>query len=125
METIEIKESMKILIVDDSETSILLHEIFIRKMLPDAEQFIAINGEAGLNIFKENQDISIVISDYEMPKMNGVEMLSEIQKINPNIISLCVSSKNMDKTDNTFDVCLVKPVSKETLRTNLVNLILK
>lgn len=116
---------MKILIVDDSDTSILLHEICVRKVLPEAIQFIAINGEAGLNIFKENQDINIVISDYEMPKMNGIEMISEIRKLKSNIIGICISSKNMDTIPNEFDVCLIKPVIKEDLRKNLVELLLK
>jgi len=47
--------------------------------------FIATNGEEGLDIFKENQDINLVLTDITMPKMTGMEMASKIKELNPNV----------------------------------------
>ena len=44
----------------------------------------AINGKEGLEVFKESQDISFVITDIKMPKMDGLDMAKEIKKISPN-----------------------------------------
>jgi YesN/AraC family two-component response regulator len=49
------------------------------------EIFVASNGAEGLEIFKEHKDdIDLVITDIQMPKLNGIEMIKEIKKIVPN-----------------------------------------
>jgi YesN/AraC family two-component response regulator len=48
------------------------------------EIFVAKNGAEGLEIFKEHKDdIDLVITDIQMPKLNGIEMIKEIKKIVP------------------------------------------
>lgn len=42
----------------------------------------AANGEEGLDVYRKNQGIDLVITDILMPRMNGVEMSLEILKIN-------------------------------------------
>jgi DNA-binding NtrC family response regulator len=47
---------------------------------------IASNGLEGLNIFKDKvNQFDFVISDIEMPEMNGLTMLEEIKKIEPKV----------------------------------------
>ncbi len=43
--------------------------------------FIASNGEEGLEAYKNNQ-IDLIITDIQMPKMNGLEMSYAIREIN-------------------------------------------
>ncbi|MCU7940764.1 MAG: response regulator [gamma proteobacterium symbiont of Bathyaustriella thionipta] len=43
---------------------------------------IAENGEQGLALYKTNQ-YDIIITDIEMPKLNGIEMSKAIKTINP------------------------------------------
>lgn len=124
METSE-KNPIKILIVDDSTTSLLLNEICARKFFPKDILLLAVNGEAGLDIFKENLDIKIVISDYEMPKMDGIEMIHEIKLLNPEVRALCITSKNMETLKHEFDVCMVKPITKEEFRVKMFDLLMK
>ncbi|MEA2050502.1 MAG: response regulator [Campylobacterota bacterium] len=43
----------------------------------------AVNGKDGLELFKSCEDIDFVITDIKMPKMDGLEMSSEIKKLSP------------------------------------------
>jgi len=69
----------KILTVDDSLTI----RMVIRKTLEAAgfEVLQAMNGKEGLKVASENE-LALIISDYNMPEMNGLEFLTEI-KNNP------------------------------------------
>jgi two-component system, cell cycle sensor histidine kinase and response regulator CckA len=58
---------------------------------------MASDGFEGIEIFKaKNDEISLVILDLVMPKMNGWEILSEMRKIKPAIPSLFVTGYGLD-----------------------------
>ncbi|NVN98622.1 MAG: response regulator [Geobacteraceae bacterium] len=82
-------DTIKLLCVDD-ERNVLraLERIF---MDDDYEILTAASGEDGLSIFAENPDISVVISDYRMPGMNGVEFLSQVCEKYPNTVRIVLS----------------------------------
>ena len=46
---------------------------------------LASNGEEGLALFKNNK-IDIILTDITMPKMNGLDMITQIRKGNNGII---------------------------------------
>jgi len=48
------------------------------------------NGEDALNILK-NKDVHVVVVDLKMPKMDGLSLLKEIERSDPNIIRLVLS----------------------------------
>ena len=54
---------------------------------------IAINGEDGLEKFKSNK-IDLIITDINMPKMNGLEMLKEIKSLSSDMVALVFSAYN-------------------------------
>ncbi len=61
--------------------------------------FTAENGEEGLSLFKEHQnEIDLIISDINMPKMNGLDMCERIKKLNNDIPIVITSAHN----DNSF-----------------------
>lgn len=70
--------NIKILIVDDSMTFFMhLKHILI------LHQFIVIeakNGKEALVKLEENSDIAMVLTDYEMPEMNGLKLIYQIRK---------------------------------------------
>jgi len=83
-------EQVKILCVDD-ERNVLraLQRVF---MDSDYEILTAESGEKGLEILKENQgSIPLIISDYRMPGMNGVDFLKEAYRICPDTIRIVLS----------------------------------
>ena len=69
---------MKILIVDD-EQYVREH---LRELFCDYETVTAINGKHGLEIYSRERDFDLVISDYCMPGMSGVEFLDRVHSLN-------------------------------------------
>ena len=71
---------------------------FLRRILEKAGYKVieAGDGEQALARFKEHDDISLVLSDVVMPKMNGKEILEEIRKIRPGIKVIFISGYTAD-----------------------------
>lgn len=66
----------RILFVDD-ERNVLrsLERLFLEE---EYEIFTAVSGEEGLQTIEQSGPFQLIISDYRMPTMNGVEFLSEV-----------------------------------------------
>jgi YesN/AraC family two-component response regulator len=124
-------KKLNILFVEDdklvNETLSFIFKKYVKNI------FSAYNGEEGLKIFKNNH-IDIVISDIQMPKMNGIEMAKEIRKINENIPIIFTTAFEESKylkesIELGVDAYILKPIDKEQLLKKLNkiadNLVLK
>jgi two-component system, NtrC family, sensor kinase len=82
-------EPVRILCVDD-EVPILkaIKRIF---MDSDYEILTASSAGEGLDLLKDNQPIQVVVSDYRMPGMNGVEFLQEVCRKFPDTVRIVLS----------------------------------
>jgi two-component system, cell cycle response regulator len=89
----EILKNISILYVEDENdvrefTSKLLTSL-LRKV------YTAKDGQEGLDIYKENHtDIDLIISDINMPRMNGLTMCEKIKEINKDIPLVITSAHN-------------------------------
>ena len=83
------KDQIRILCVDD-ERNVLraLERIFLDY---DYEILIASSGEEGLELLRGAEQVQVVISDYRMPGLNGVEFLKEVCKSHPETIRIVLS----------------------------------
>jgi DNA-binding NtrC family response regulator len=68
-----------------------------------------------LQHFKVNQsNYRIIISDYRMPAMNGIELLSRIKEINPSVVRVLMSAFEIEdkifEQFNCVDKFLQKPI---------------
>lgn len=72
----------KILLIDDDPVVRSLISGILRKR--GYEVFLAKNGDEGLNIVKESQP-DLVITDYQMPGISGMEVLNQINAFNPKL----------------------------------------
>lgn len=85
------------------------------------KQYVAQNGEEGLELFKKNEaEIDLIITDVNMPIMNGLEMIREIKKINPNIpIIVATAFSNteylLEAIDIGVDKYVLKPIDMKKL----------
>lgn len=73
----------KILIVDDERLNLVLLKQVIKKFDNENIEEVdeALNGQIGLEKFiKENHDL--IITDMQMPVMDGVKFMEEVRKIN-------------------------------------------
>ncbi|MCC3861226.1 diguanylate cyclase [Pseudemcibacter aquimaris] len=76
-----INQDIKVLIVDDTKIGrILLSEMCRRYQLNVIE---ACDGEDALQKLKENPDIKMILTDYNMPKMDGFELTKNIREEHP------------------------------------------
>ena len=88
-------EGLKLLYVEDNDETREATLCFLENLFDDI--LIAKDGLDGLNKFKENQDIDIIISDINMPKIDGLKMAKEILEINQDIPILIFSAHNDSK----------------------------
>ncbi len=91
------------LVVDDSS-------LYREKFKDDLEKLnlnviVAKDGEEALDIFNTSQhDISLVITDYNMPKMDGIELVKELRKNNKSdkLSIIVISTDTENKTLTKF-----------------------
>ncbi|MFO7844978.1 MAG: SpoIIE family protein phosphatase [Balneolaceae bacterium] len=75
--------NQKILVVDDEpDLQMLMLQKFRSKVKNKEYQFLfAENGQEALDTLSDHPDLSLVLSDINMPKMDGLTLLSEIQRL--------------------------------------------
>ena len=71
---------MKILVVDDSKTIRSQVEKVIRDSLQEYEIFQAENGLEALDVLQSNPGINIILSDINMPEMDGMALAQSVRK---------------------------------------------
>lgn len=118
----------KVLIVDDS----MLFRKSMQKMVKNLffQVYAVAHGEEALGILKENPDIRIVLTDYAMPVMDGLELTREIRKVHPkNELSILAISSSKDEDISAMFLksgatdFIKKPFSKEEFSCRLNNAI--
>ncbi len=112
----------KILVADDeTDLEMLIKQKFRQKIREQQYEFIfAMNGNEALEKIKQHPDVDIVLSDINMPEMDGLTLLSRLGESSPLIKSVIVSAYgNMDNirtamNRGAFDF-ITKPVNFEDL----------
>lgn len=88
-------KDINVLVVDDDGD---LREILVSNLdLEGFTVFEAEGGRAALTFLKEHK-IDFVLSDIRMPAGDGIELLKEIRKIDPNIPVVCLITGFSDST---------------------------
>jgi diguanylate cyclase (GGDEF)-like protein len=108
----EFIRTLTILYVEDE---ISLQNDICQNIEPFVKEIIRGNdGEEGVSLFLENRDkIDLIISDILMPKMNGIEMISSIRKLDPEIPVIYTTAFN----DSEY--------MKQTIELSIISYILK
>ena len=86
---LEYMKTLTILFVEDSLTTQVLYENIFEDFV--REMIFAKDGVYGHNKFLENK-IDIIITDYDMPNLNGIDMIKKIRRTNKHIPIILVSS---------------------------------
>ncbi len=112
---------MKILAVDDSMTA----RMIIKRSFESQghEVFEAENGVAALSVLRSEEDIQLVVLDWNMPMMNGLECLKEI-RADPNVkgvkVIMCTTESEKSQVIKAVKVgvdgYVVKPVQPDVLK---------
>ena len=87
-------QQLTVLVVDDDRITTAILKNMLNKYADDV--IIASNGEEGLAHFKTYRP-DIVLSDINMPKMGGLEMVEQIRKLDENVkIAIFTNFENRD-----------------------------
>ena len=75
----------KILVVDDeTDLEVLIKQKFRKKIRQkEYEFFFAINGNDALRNFRTKPEVDIVLSDINMPEMDGLTLLTKLNELSP------------------------------------------
>src|SRR5215467_13355180 len=112
----------KILVADDeADLEVLIKQKFRRQIREHEYEFIfAINGNDALRKLEENTEVNIVLSDINMPEMDGLTLLTRLNELSPLTKTVIVSAygdmENIRTAMNrgAFDF-VTKPVNFEDL----------
>jgi adenylate cyclase len=112
----------KILVADDEkDLEVLIKQKFRQKIREQQYEFIfAVNGNDALEKILQQPDVEIVLSDINMPEMDGLTLLSRLSESSPLIKSVIVSAYgDMDNirtamNRGAFDF-ITKPINFEDL----------
>src|SRR5690606_29969348 len=69
----------RLLFVDDEQRVLNSMRIMFHRQF---ELFLASHGAAALDIVKD-KDIDVIVADHRMPRMTGVEVLSQVRALSP------------------------------------------
>ena len=116
-------EAFKILVVDDEpDLEPLVLQRMRRRIRSGQYSFVfAHNGVEALEVLRQEEDIDMVISDINMPQMDGLTLLEQIPKVDPNVRSIIISAygdmKNIRTAMNrgAFDF-VTKPLDFDDLQ---------
>lgn len=116
--------SLRVLIVDDEPATRQLIRLILQG--PDLEFFEAEDGEAALTMLRSQEwhdrstPVDVVISDYNMPRMNGRELLTAMREQFPEVVRIIITAdKGVAEAmvrDDLATFLIVKPVDFNEVR---------
>lgn len=117
---------IKILVVDDeTDLEVLIKQKFRKKIREQEYEFVfAVNGKHALDQLKQHVDIDIVLSDINMPEMDGLTLLSKLSETHSLLKSIIISAygdmENIRTAMNrgAFDF-ITKPVNFKDLEVTM------
>ncbi len=84
----------RVLVVDDEEDlELLVRQKFRRRIRKKELEFLfAHNGKEALQALEENPDVHLVLSDINMPVMDGLTLLNQLAAANPDVQAVIISA---------------------------------
>jgi signal transduction histidine kinase/ligand-binding sensor domain-containing protein/DNA-binding response OmpR family regulator len=111
----------RILVIDDNLTNLDILEEQLKQwnFIP----VMAASGNEALKILSTHEPVHLVISDMNMPEMDGVQLAREIRQQHPELpIILLTSMGNEQSKKNThlFNIALTKPTKHQVLYKHVI-----
>jgi two-component system sensor histidine kinase/response regulator len=112
----------KILLVDDNATNlaILKRQMENWKLQP----IMASSGAKAMELLFDGQEIDLVLTDMQMPEMDGIALAINIQRYAPQVPIILLSSIGEDIKDQhrqLFTSILTKPIRQHVLSSHIMN----
>lgn len=115
-------ENKRILVVDDNFTNrnIMAAQLIQWKFIP----IMAESGEHALEILAQKEEVDLVISDMNMPEMDGIHLAKKIRETHPAMRIILLSSVGNEQSrseSHLFNVILTKPAKHHILYKHIVD----
>lgn len=109
-------EGKRILVIDDNYTNRLI----LQKLLEywNLAPFLASTGVEAIEILSRDNNFDLVLTDMQMPIMNGIELARIVKKKNPKLPIILLSSLGDERNKDfpgLFDAVLTKPIKHQVL----------
>jgi PAS domain S-box-containing protein len=124
---IEYSQDLTLLYVEDNHdaremTSMILEDFFNNII-------VAVDGEDGYQKYLDNE-VDLIITDINMPKMNGLELCEKIRKVDNTISIVILSAHNednffMESIQHGVNGYLLKPLDIDQLINTIYNIVQK
>lgn len=129
VEVMEYCRGKEVLVVDDSTAVSKKIQLILEKIL--LKVHVAKDGAGAIKLLAENSHISLIISDYNMPNMNGLELIKTLksdEKYSKLPILIITSANDNDLKIKLYkyganDVIL-KPILEEELSSKIIHIFL-
>jgi YesN/AraC family two-component response regulator len=113
------EEAISILVAEDDEVIRKLLGAIIARKFPEFTIYLAENGRAGLELFRSHRP-HLVITDINMPEMDGFQMVEAIRSIEAETKILVVTAYDTSDYCKKFDRMgvedyIVKPIAFDKL----------
>ena len=104
-----------VLLINRNRDGVLVRSLLLEEL--GCHVVVAQTGEEGLKIF-EASTFDVVVTDYRMPRMNGVELIERIRKVNPQarviLLSGYVEALSLTTENTGADIVLAKSANEAT-----------
>ncbi|MBN1256928.1 MAG: response regulator [Planctomycetes bacterium] len=115
---------MKVLVVDDSTTMRRIICNTLNSALKSPVIIEAGDGEDGFAQYQKNTDVNIILTDWNMPKMNGLAFLEKVREVNKEVPIVMVTTEAEKQNVVTAikagaNTYVVKPFTPEVLQEKL------
>lgn len=119
------KRGYRLLYVEDEKDARKILSRIIARRYPELKLFVAENGATGLEIFKEQRP-EIVLTDMNMPVMDGIRMAREIKAIDAETVIIAVTAHNdPNYLQNAIEIGIRHYVMKPVISEELFNVMNK
>jgi serine/threonine-protein kinase len=108
----------RLLFVDDEQRVLNSMRIMFRRQF---DLFLASHGAEALSIVKD-KDIDVIVADHRMPKMTGVEVLTQVRTLSPRTVRILLTGyADLDAVEGSINESevfrfLTKPCAPKQLR---------
>lgn len=107
-----------ILVVEDEEQARETLSLMLTMRFPGIKLYTAENGRIGLELYRRHLP-ELVITDINMPQMNGMEMARTIHKVDPTVSIIVMSAHNVQDQLDVVELAIAhfvpKPIDRDSL----------
>ncbi|MBN1501208.1 MAG: response regulator [Spirochaetes bacterium] len=115
----------KIIFIDDEENLLTSLKRSLRNLTEDWIPFFETDPVKAFELIEKEMP-DVIVTDYKMPGMNGIELLEKSRKLNPSVKTILLSGQSenevFEKAKKVTDNYITKPCDFDELKKTILSL---